>query len=666
MVRKQLAFLLLAASSASVADARLTRLFVTSQEDVAPARPDAPAYRIMRGHYDGEVDPVDARNRIITDLSSAPRLANGHVAYSATFAIALPADPARTNGFLWYDVPNRGNGSVTADPDGAIRVVSGWQGDLTPQPGAQTLEVPVARGHDGPLTGPVLQRFTDVPAGTRSVAITGSIGRPTARPLPVSLDTHRAQLFNQASDSAALVAVAARDWAFADCRDGPFPGRPDPTQLCLRGGFKPATAYTLTYQGRDSKVLGLGFAAVRDFNAFLRYAARDDAGTPNPVAGLVRWPIITGTSQSGNFVRSLIALGFNASEDGRRVFDGANPNIAARQVPLNIRFGVPGGAAGLFEPGSEGALWWSRYDDRARDRGVSSLLDRCRVDDTCPRIIETFGSAEFWGLRMSPNLVGTDARADLPLPLEVRRYYFPGTTHGGSSIGGFPPAGEKVPAGAPACLMAWNPNPSADTRRALLQALAEWVARGKEPPASRYPTLARGELVEPTAAAMNWPRIPGAPLPDGKLNAFLDYDFGPGFRYNDLSGVIARQPPAIRKVIPSLVPRVDRDGNEVGGVPSVQMLVPLGSYTGWNVQARGYGAGGGCGFVGGFVPFARTEAERRASGDPRPSLQSRYRDHAGFVAQVRRVAAEQVQQGWLLAPDAERLVKQAEQSDVLR
>jgi len=114
------------------------------------------------------------------------------------------------------------------------------------------------------------------------------------------------------------------------------------------------------------------------------------------------------------------------------------------------------------------------------------------------------------------------------------------------------------------------------------------------------------------------------------------------------------------------VPRVDRDGNEVGGVPSVQMLVPLGTYTGWNVQARGYGAGGGCGFVGGFVPFARTEAERRAFGDPRLSLQARYRDHAGFVARVRRVAAEQVQRGWLLARDAERLVTQAEQSDVLR
>ncbi|MGR6330006.1 alpha/beta hydrolase domain-containing protein [Sphingomonas sp. XXL09] len=660
--RARLATALLLADTVMPAEARLTRLHVTTREDVAPVRPGAPAYRILRGTYQGELDPADPHNRIISDLAAAPRLANGRVAYSATFAIALPADPAKASGLLWYDVPNRGNGTVAADAGGDIRVVSGWQGDIAPQIGVQTLTVPIARGR----VAPVLQRFTDVGSGTASVAITGGIVRPTPRPLPVSLDTRRGQLFTQTSDTAPRTAIRPTDWAFADCRRIPFPGRPDPTQLCVRGGFKPDRAYTLVYQGRDPKVLGIGFAAVRDLNAFLRSARQDEGGTPNPVAGQVRWPIITGTSQSGNFVRSFIALGFNAGEDGRRVFDGANPNIAARQVPLNIRFGVPGGAAGLYEPGSEGALWWSRYDDRVRGRGTASLLDRCHADTTCPRIVETFGAAEFWGLRMSPNLVGTDARRDLPLPPEVRRYYFPGVTHGGSYRGGFPVGGETAPTAAPRCTLAWNPNPSADTRRAVLVALAAWVSAGTSPPPSRYPTIAHGDLVAPTAAAMGWPAIPHAPAPDGKLNPFLDYDFGPGFDYTELSGVLGRQPPTIRRTIPSRVPRVDADGNEVAGVPSVQHLVPLGTYTGWNVLTQGYGAGGGCGFIGGFIPFARTEAERHAAGDPRPSLEARYRDHDGFVARVRAVAAEQVQQRWLLAEDAARIVDLAERSDVLR
>ena len=133
---------------------------------------------------------------------------------------------------------------------------------------------------------------------------------------------------------------------------------------------------------------------------------------------------------------------------------------------------------------------------------------------------------------------------------------------------------------------------------------------------------------------MGWPRIRGAPNPNGKLNRMLDYDFGPEVRYFDTSGVLSRQPPMIRKIIPARVPRVNRDGNETSGVPSVQLLVPIGTYTGWNELAEGYGKGGGCGYNGGFIPFARTEVERRAAADPRPSLAELYKDHDGFVARV--------------------------------
>lgn len=652
---------------ATGAEAHLTRITVEEIKDVAPARPGGTAYRILRGHYDGAIDRSDPHNRIITDLALAPHSRDGRVAYRATFALALPRERTAASGVLFYTVPNRGNGDVAADPDGHVRVVSGWQGDIAPQPGVQTLSVPIARGRDGrPVSGPVLQRFTDVTAGSHSIGITGGIGRPAPRPIPLTLDTRRARLTYQPNDDAGPIPVPSADWAFADCRTRPFPGTPDPTQLCLRKGFDPRLAYTLVYVGKDPLVLGIGFAAVRDLTAFLRHGVADDAGTPNPVAGLVRWTIAAGTSQSGNFLRSLIALGFNAAEDGARVFDGANPDIAARQVPLNIRFGVPGGAANAYEPGSEGTLWWTRYDDRVRGRGTHSLLDRCTATATCPKVVETFGASEFWGLRMSPNLVGTEARADIPLPANVRRYYFPGVTHGGSGGNGFLVRGDPGIPGAPRCTLAWNPNPSAPTRRAILRALVDWVTSDKMPPASRYPRLAAGDLVTPDATAMGWPNISHAPSPTGKINVLPDYDFGPTFDYPDLSGATTRQPPRVRRMIAQRVPRVDADGNETAGIPSVQLLVPLGTYTGWNVLGAGYGAGGGCGFIGGFLPFTRTLAERRAAQDPRPSLEERYGDHADFVARVRAVAAAQVAQGWLLPDDAAATISAAEQSDVLR
>jgi len=650
----------LATLLAAPVSARLERIQIDS---VTPAKTIAPTrYEIVRGRFFGTLNPADTHNRIITDIEGAPRDAHGRVAYSATFAIARPINPAKASGVLFYDVPNRGSWPIDADPDGNVRVISGWQGDLAPGPQVQSATVPVAHARDGgPLTGPVLARFVDMPAGAKSLPITGSIGKPTARPIPVSLDTTKARLFRQTADTAQPVDIPAGDWAFADCSTTPFPGAPDPAKLCVRGGFDPAYAYTLIYQGKDPLVLGIGFAATRDLVAYLRSGKPDDRGTANP-AGSIRWTVASGTSQSGNFLKSFVNLGFNADEAGKRVFDGVNPNIAARQVPLNLRFAVPGGAATLYEPGSEGTLWWGRYNDVARGRGTSSLLDRCAASATCPKVIETFGSAEFWGLRMSPGLIGTDAKTDLPLPAGVRRYYFPSVTHGGSWTGGFKSDGDPK---SPTCALPGNPNSSLESLRAAQTMLIAWVRDGMAPPPSRYPTLKNGDLVEANAAAIGFPTWPGAPSPDGKLNVFLDYDMGAGFAYHDVSGAISRQPPAVRGVIPSRVPRVNADGNETAGVPSVQLQVPLGTYLGWNIQSAGWGKGGGCGFFGGYVPFARTRAERLAAHDPRPSLEERYRDHDGFVAQVSAVVAKQQANGWLRAEDAQKLVMQALESDVL-
>lgn len=645
---------------AQLSQARVTKIVVETTKPVT-VNGNPIAYEIISGKFYGEVDPKRPENSIITDLRFAPRNADGRVEYSATFEIARPIDVAQASGVLFYDVPNRGNGAVASDPDGHVRVISGWQGDLPENLGLQTLAVPVAKKNNGrPITGPVLARFVDMPPGTSTLSITGSIGRPTAMPEPLSLDTRKAKLYVQSRPGGELAALPSNLWSFADCTDLPFPGRPDPARLCLKSGFDPSLAYTLVYTGKNPKVMGLGFAATRDLVSFLRYSQKDDFGTLNP-AGQINWAVASGTSQSGNFLKSLVHLGFNADEEKRIVFDGINPNIAARQVPLNIRFSVPGGAARPFEPGSEGTLWWGRYNDTARGRGTSSLLDRCTATNTCPKVIETFGSAEFWGLRMAPGLSGTKADTDIPLPDNVRRYYFPSVTHGGSWTGGFPLKGDPVPAG---CLLAGNPNPMLPELRMSHRYLVDWVKGISTPPPSVYPTLANGDLVEPKAAALGWPQIPDAPTPEGKLNPLPQQDFGKTLKVNDLSGRITKLPPYIGAHIPQLVPRVDGDGNEISGVRSVQLMVPLGSYLGWNVQAEGFSKGEGCGFAGGYIPFARTKSEREKNGDPRPSLEERYKDKAGFIARVQEAILKHQSDGWLSAADAAQILKQAENANL--
>ena len=559
---------------------------------------------------------------------------------------------------LFYDTPNRGRGQASGDADGHVHLISGWQGDLVPSRDSQTVSVPIARNADGSsITGPALIRIIDPPAGAMSVPLRGGLeGSP--RPEPASLDTTKAQLTRKRSDDAAGEVVTPSDWSFGDCAQTAFPGRPDPRSLCVKAGFDPAFAYELVYTAKDPLVLGIGFAAVRDLTEFLRYEESSERA-PNPLAGRIRWAIATGNSQSGNFLRSFVHLGFNTDARGRIVFDGLQPNIAARHVPLNVRFGAPGGAANLYEAGSDGVLWWGKHADVARGRGTGSLLTRCGVAKTCPKVVETFGSAEFWGLRMSPDLVGFETKKDIPLPQNVRRYYFPGVTHGGGT-------GNYTVSRLSGCTLAANPNPSAPTMRAIVKAMVDWVTTGKEPPPSRYPTLADKQLVAPTAAAMSFPEIPGAPKPDGILNPLLVYDFGARMSYDDVSGIMDKLPPTIVARPPSLVPRVDADGNETSGVPSVHHRVPTGTYLGWNVRAEGFYKGQACGFQGGFIPFAETKAQRLTAGDPRPSLVERYGSHAGYVDRVRVAAKQMAEEGFLLADDAARIVKEAEDSPVLK
>jgi hypothetical protein len=654
-----------------VAEARVTSITIQNEQPAYAGRVfgAAGSYDVVSGRAYGELDPKDPRNAIITDINLAPINERGMVEYTATFTLEEPVDPSKSNGVLLYAVPNRGNRNI-ADAfkakgeqgdefllqRGYIVLHSGWQGDLAVRPGMETITVPVARNPNGSsVTGVALARFNNMPAGAKTLWLPGYHAA-------ANLDTSQAVLTKRTSDFGEIIPVASSDWAFANCTRSPFPGVPDQNRISVRGGFDPSFLYELSYTAKEPLVLGIGLAATRDIVSFFRYEAKDRGGTANPIAGHVTHVIAQGSSQAGNFIRTFIHLGFNQDENGRIVWDGAIPHIAGRQLAINIRFAHPSGIESLYEPGSEATLWWGNYTDTARGRNASSMLDRARASNTCPKIFETFGSAEFWDLRMSPGLVGTDADRDIPLPPNVRRYYFPGTTHGGGS-GGF---SADVPASPTMYELPANPDTEADTMRALLVSLTDWVTKDIAPPASVYPSLENGQLVLPDHRAMGFPAIPGEPLPDNLINPFLDYDFGPRFNYQDLSGVMTIQPPIIRGQLPLLVPKVDSDGNETSGIPSALHQAPLGTYVGWNVVAGGFYKGFNEGLSGGFIPFARTRAQRLEQGDPRPSLEERYQDHAGYVAAVRKAIECLSAQRFLLPQDAERLLRQAEESNVLR
>ena len=242
---------------ADPAPARITRLDITRVEPAFDGASfgEVGHFTLLTGIAYGEVDPADPHNTIIQDIALAPRNAAGKVAYSMDVAILKPADMARGNGTLLFDVVNRGHkvalgmfnlgatggNSAAAAGDGFLQrhgftvVWGGWQGDLLP--GTIRLNAPEAHAPGGgEITGRVRKDYVLFrPASTLGLGDT-TLGQGTAYE---SVGTENAgdALTMKAHESDAPVQVPTSDWALADCTREPFPGIPSTAHLCLKGGF---------------------------------------------------------------------------------------------------------------------------------------------------------------------------------------------------------------------------------------------------------------------------------------------------------------------------------------------------------------------------------------------------------------------------------------------
>ena len=444
----------------------------------------------------------------------------------------------------------------------------------------------------------------------------------------------------------------------------------------------PRKLYQVVYTSADAYALGVGFAAWRDVGVFFKTARADDTGTPNPVAGLVTHSIGRGVSQSGNFLRGWLHLGFNRDENGKQVHDGLWPIIAGRRIALNFRWAQPDGVLELYQAGSEGPQWWLPNADPVRGGPTAGLLDRCHATNTCPKIIEHFGSAEVWALKLTPEWIGTDARADLPLPRERasllhrefesrRRRRRLRHQHARRRAADHR---SELPRQQLRHRRAGRQSGPAhrDRERAAraLPRLGDEERRTAAKAAGRSSPTARWRRAN--KSALGFPTIPQLRPTMPRWTSSCRCSTTIGVRTSTRSTARAsRRTRRRRSAGPADVraARSNDDGNELGGVPVALLDAPLGTYLGWNITAGGarpFHQGEICNYVGGMVPFAKTAAERKANGDPRLSLEERYRDHDGYVEAVRKATERAVKAQFLLEADAQRLVKEAGESKVLR
>jgi alpha/beta hydrolase family protein len=695
--------------AAPVAQARVTEVTITSRTPafvdpvthVQYSWPGVGTYERIVGIAKGEVDPNDPRNAVIVDLAlsqaqSAPgqpgKTPSGMVAYSFNFYILKPTTLGNGNHRVMYEPPNRGgktwtalarvsgggddpatiaNTTVLANsflmPRGYTMVWSGWEelGDLNAL--TASAQFPVAKNPGGStITGP---SYEYIVTGGNSTTLSYKAAS-TADVASAKL-THRVHLNAlpetvPAFGTSACVAIC---WKYSS---ETAIGLVSPAGTPVN--FVNNDIYEFSYTAKDPSPKGLGFAAVRDWNSWLKY----DMSAANPLAGYIEKIYTEISSQPGRLLNDFRNLGFNEDEDGRKVLDGHMQWIAAGDgINMNYRFSQ----SGRTERNRQHHLYLEGrfpfanvYSHDPITGKTDSRYRRCEESNTCPLGVEIYSANEYWVKAAS--LLHTDptGKRDLPDSQYTRNYFISSHQHGTGN------AGTDANPNRGACQQRGNPLNSAPIQRALFIALDDWATNNRKPPDSQVPTFKDGTLVPPLPrSGMGFPLIP-SPFADTptpyvtytglKTTRYL-FDYGPDF-YE--TGIPTVNPPVITVVpgelplggdgsvrtttyqdnpangpiYPSYVPKTDADGNDIAGVRLPDVAVPLATYTGWALRS-GPQASDGCESTGQMIPFPVTAN----AADPRRSVQDRYPTFKDYYTKVVSAIDDLVARRLYLCEDAQ-------------
>ena len=600
---------------------------------------------------------ANKHNRGIVDLDKAVNLKNGEVEFWADFILVRPKDAKHANGSMLLEVPNRGRSRIIGLVDGGDWDLSksagdgwllthgftiaalGWQWDAVGDD-ALHLNAPIAKDHGKTITGllrgdvMLAKPMEDIPLGHLIIGSIGGSEYPVAGP-----DDPRNVLTVRDSRAAERTVIPRAHWQFGRVVNGKFEG--SNRHIHLAGGFQPGKIYEYVYAVADPVVAGLGFAAVRDFASYSKY----DKQAIAPVAHV----IAEGISQNGRYLRDFLYQGFNADEHGRIALDGVLAHVAgAGRGNFNYRFAQPSRDA---QPTSSVFFATDLFpftdvpetDPLTGAKG--GLLDRANAEKVVPKIFFSNTSYEYWGRAASLIHISADGKQDVPPSASVRVYHFTGLQH---FSGPFPPAkGESDLLGQ----QPQSPLPIRYFWRAMIWNMDQWVRGTAQPPDGRYSKIADGTLVPLDKYA--FPAIPNVNRPHEADEAWR-IDFGPQWR----EGIVTLQPPKVGAAFPVLVPQVDEDGNERGGIHLPEVSVPLATYSGWNLRDPSIGAADQrVSFEGSYLPLAKTAEERKASGDPRKSIGERYSGREDYMRKFGAALDELVKEKYILPEDRDALIK---------
>lgn len=629
-------------------------------------------YEKIRGTAYGQIDPNDPKNQMITDITLATKNpSTGYVEYSVDFFILKPTDLSKGAHKAFYEAPNRGGKQYsgfagmagTANNPGAggaadintaatypafllnkgyTLVWSGWDAEPMSSTATDLVKavLPMAKNPDGSsITGPMYEYIVNDNASTKCAATYYS---------PVSTDTSKATLTKRQSMTDTPTTVPSSAWAWggpSSCATSSTSTSTNSISFVDGSSFQQSWIYELNYTAKDPYVATVGYAAMRDFVAFLRNAKTDVYGTANPMAGDIKSVATWTNSQPARLFNDYVWLGFNQALDGSKVFDGHLNFIGGGNgLGINYRFAQVGRTERNRQNHIAQLEAVFPFSYTTSTDSLTGKTDgrnvRCTASNTCPKVMNLYSSNELWVKAGSLLTTHPNTGLDLVEPENVRNYLVSSGPHGsGATSTATAPASSNSQFGSQVDALPLH--------RALWVALDEWITSNTAPPASANPSVNDGTATfVPTTgpytalgigsvpqADVGYPNIPATMNNYSGLVTVRNYwDFGPDYN----KGILANIPGiATGKFYKASVPKVDTNGNEIAGLRLPEIVAPVGTSSGWALRPPAFGgkADGldGAEGAGQFVPFAKDDASK-AVGDARPSITALYGTKAAFVA----------------------------------
>lgn len=640
-------------SVASVNEAAIVDIKIESRTPVLQGKEfgNIGAYEKLEGVVTFALDPANSANSKIVDLEKAPHNMEGLVYASANFMVLQPKDASKASGVGVLEVSNRGgkallpyfnNAQPNNDPtqekdfgDGLLMrrgytlMWVGWQWDVPKAPKVLQLAVPIAKEKGEPIKGWVrADRLFE--EDDTFMALSHRNHYPY---VAIDVDDPGNILTERDARDGPRTVVPRDKWWFIN-GSSTVEGN---DFISKEGGFIAGKIYEVVYRSQDPRVVGMGFAAVRDFMSFAKY----DSSSPFKV----KHGIAFGVSQTGRFLRHYLYEGFNKNEADHQVFDGMLIHAAgAGRGSFNHRFAQPsrdGHRFSTFNYPTDMFPFSGAVQTDLATGMTAGLLPKNHQ----PKIFYTNSGYEYWSRAASLIHTTPDGVKDIE-PLANERIYH--LASGQHFVIPFAPR-EKLRGTE---IFLGNSLDYLVNLRALLPRLADWVSKGDAPPSSVYPRVSDNMLVEPIS--MSFPKVHGF-----KSSQVVNFPQVKDFGARSKEGIIDQEPPKLGKAYGVRVPQVDEFGNELGGIRNVEIAVPLGTYTPWALRIGMAGPKDELrDFYGTWLPLSKTGNEK----DARPSIADRYADKNDYLEKAKAAAKSLTHAGYLLDEDVLLVMNRAAQT----